>query len=168
MRRLLPMLTAALLLGLPAAASADSRLEAMFQDDPRILSSDAKVRNATLDEAKSLGVQRIRVTAFWNRFAPNATGTEKPANFDGSNPDAYEKGQWDVLDALLRPAGVRYSVSRINAFNPRSLASHRSLGASDCGWALFVCLGPAQAMVSGVWPHVAWGGRPRLHIGPAG
>lgn len=74
--------------------------------------------------------------------------------------------QWDVLDALLRPAGVRYSVSRINAFNPRSMASHRSLGATDCGWALFACLGPAQAMVSSVWPYVALGGRPHLRIAP--
>ena len=76
--------------------------------------------------------------------------------------------QWDAFDALLRPEGVRYSVSRINAFNQRSVASHRSLGAADCGWALFVRLGPAQAMVSGVWPYVALGGRPRLHIGPVG
>ena len=118
MRRLLPMLTAALLLGLPAAASADSRLEAMFQDDPRILSSDAKVRNATLDEARSLGVQRIRVTAFWNRFAPNATGTEKPANFDGSNPDAYEKGQWDVLDAVITGAKERGLAVNLNPSAP--------------------------------------------------
>lgn len=117
MRRLVP-LTAALLLGLPAAASADSRLESMFQDDPRILSRDAKVRDATLDEAKALGVQRLRVTAFWNRFAPNAQGTEKPANFDGSNPDAYEAGQWDVLDAVIRGAKERGMTVNLNPSAP--------------------------------------------------
>jgi hypothetical protein len=74
--------------------------------------------------------------------------------------------QWDAFDALLQPRGVRYSVSRINAFNQRSLASHLRLGAQNCGWALFLCLGPLQWMISSVHPYVAWGGRPRLHIRP--
>jgi hypothetical protein len=75
--------------------------------------------------------------------------------------------QWDVFDAGLRAQGLRYSISRINAFNQRSLASHRALGARDCGWALFVCLGPAQLMLSDQAPYVALGGRPRLQIHPA-
>ena len=74
--------------------------------------------------------------------------------------------QWDAFDALLKPQGVRYTVSRINAFNQRSMASHRSLGAHDCGRALFICLGPLQAMVSDRRPYVALGGRPKLYIGP--
>ncbi len=74
--------------------------------------------------------------------------------------------QWDVFDALLKPQGVRYTVSRINAFNQRSIASHQSLGAHDCGWALFLCLGSWQGMVSNHRPFVAFGGRPRLRIGP--
>ena len=74
--------------------------------------------------------------------------------------------QWDAFDALLKPQGVRYTLSRINAFNQRSMASHRSLGAQECGRALFICLGPLQAMVSDQRPYVALGGRPKLHIGP--
>ena len=74
--------------------------------------------------------------------------------------------QWDAFDALLRPSGVRYSISRINAFNQRSLDSHKRLGASDCGWALFLCLGGQQWMVSSLHPYVAWGGRPQLHVCP--
>lgn len=74
--------------------------------------------------------------------------------------------QWDAFDALLKPQGVRYTVSRINAFNQRSMASHRSLGARDCGRALFVCVGSLQAMVSDRRPYVALGGRPRLHLAP--
>jgi hypothetical protein len=119
MRRLLP-LAVALLLGLvlPAAASADSKLEAMFQDDPRILSTDAKVRDATLDEAKALGVQRIRVTAFWNRFAPNAAGDTKPSGFDGSNPDAYDAKVWEVLDAVVAGAKQRGLAINLNPSAP--------------------------------------------------
>jgi hypothetical protein len=74
--------------------------------------------------------------------------------------------QWDVFDALLKPQGIRYTVSRINAFNQRSVASHRSLGAQDCGRALFLRLGPIQWMLSNLRPFVAFGGRPTLHVGP--
>ena len=74
--------------------------------------------------------------------------------------------QWDVFDALLKPQGVRYTVSRINGFNQRSLASHRGLGALDCGRALFFSVGPWQAMVSDRRPYVALGGRPQLTMGP--
>lgn len=74
--------------------------------------------------------------------------------------------QWDVFDALLRPQGIAYTVSRINAFNQRSITSHRSLGAQDCGQALFLHLGPFQWMLSNKRPFVAFGGRPTLHVGP--
>jgi hypothetical protein len=117
MRRLLP-LTAVLLLGLPAAASADSRLESMFQDDPRILSTDATIRDQTLDEAKALGAQRIRVTAFWNRFAPNAAGTEKPGGFDARDPNAYEASQWVVLDSVVKEAAERGLQINLNPTAP--------------------------------------------------
>ena len=72
--------------------------------------------------------------------------------------------QWDVLDALLRQTQVQRSFSRINALNRISLASHRRLGASDVGWALFVCLGRRQLMLSSLAPFVALGGRPRLRL----
>ncbi|QDL36589.1 N-acetyltransferase [Rhodoferax sediminis] len=72
--------------------------------------------------------------------------------------------QWDAFDALLKPLGVSHTVSRINAFNQRSKASHRSLGAIDCGWALFVGVGPFQWMLSSQRPFAALGGRPALHI----
>ena len=74
--------------------------------------------------------------------------------------------QWDAFDALLKTQDVRYSVSRINGFNQRSLASHRGLGALDCGRALFFSVGPWQAMVSDRRPYVALGGRPQLTMGP--
>lgn len=74
--------------------------------------------------------------------------------------------QWDAFDALLKPQGVRYTVSRISAFNQRSIASHRSLGAQDCGRALFLRLGSFQWMLSNQRPFLSFGGRPKLHIGP--
>lgn len=76
--------------------------------------------------------------------------------------------QWDAFDALLKPHGIRYTVSRISAFNQRSVASHRSLGAQVCGWVLFLRLGLLQLMLSNQRPFVAFGGRPTLQIGRCG
>lgn len=107
MRRLI-LLTVAVLLALPAAtAAADPRLESMFQDDQRILSTDAKVRDKTLDELQALGVQRVRVTAFWNRIAPEIDETAKPGGFDGSDPNAYPAASWTVLDGVVDAIAAR-------------------------------------------------------------
>lgn len=74
--------------------------------------------------------------------------------------------QWDAFDSLLKPQGIRYTVSRINAFNQRSVASHRALGAKNCGSALFLRLGRLQWMFSNQRPFIAFGGRPTIHIDP--
>ncbi len=74
----------------------------------------------------------------------------------------------DTLDARLRAQGVTSTVSRINGFNQRSLASHRSLGAADCGWALFLRLGLLEVMLSSLRPHFRGGlrKRPALWLAP--
>lgn len=72
--------------------------------------------------------------------------------------------QWDAFDALLKPQGINHTVSRINAFNQRSIASHGSLGAREIGRALFVRLGRFQWMVSNLRPFFALGGRPKLYM----
>ena len=66
---------------------------------------------------------------------------------------------WDAANAYLRDAGVRWSYSRITAFNLGSLASHSRLGASPFGSATFLTLGPAQLMISTLrpWLHVSLG-----------
>jgi hypothetical protein len=72
--------------------------------------------------------------------------------------------QWDALDARLRPLGTRYSISRVNALNRHSLASHRSLGACAMGWAVFLCLGRWRLMLSSLPPYLGLGGRPCLRM----
>lgn len=71
---------------------------------------------------------------------------------------------WDVFDAQLRTQGVGYSLSRINAFNARSMTSHRRLGARPFGWATFLKLGPVQLMLASRAPyvHLSLRSRPRL------
>lgn len=51
---------------------------------------------------------------------------------------------WQAADARLAAEGVRWSLSRISAFNPESLAAHRRLGTVDVKRLLFVCAGRHQ------------------------
>jgi hypothetical protein len=51
---------------------------------------------------------------------------------------------WDAANDYLRQRGYRWSASRISAFNPVSLASHRRLGAIDLSTGLFLVLGSMQ------------------------
>lgn len=53
---------------------------------------------------------------------------------------------WDAALHHLRAQGMRYSYSRISAFNPASLAAHRRLGARLLGRSLFLCIGPWQLL----------------------
>lgn len=63
---------------------------------------------------------------------------------------------WDSANAYCRDRGMRWTVSRISAFNPGSLASHAGLGAVPLGNACFLGAGRMQLM----WSDVA----PRLHL----
>jgi hypothetical protein len=63
---------------------------------------------------------------------------------------------WDAANAHLRECGVAWSVSRVSAFNPMSLHSHRRLGARRVGSAVYVSGRRWQLTVSDL--------RPRLHF----
>lgn len=51
---------------------------------------------------------------------------------------------WDRAHAELRPEGIEWTLSRIDAFNSASLAAHRKLGARNLGWACFMVVGRVQ------------------------
>lgn len=51
---------------------------------------------------------------------------------------------WDTCNAILRTAGIDYSLSRIDALNPVSRSAHRRLGAMPVGWCVFLVAGRAQ------------------------
>jgi hypothetical protein len=61
---------------------------------------------------------------------------------------------WDEANAYLRARGIRWSVSRISAFNPKSLASHARLGATVCGVLTALCAGGLQITVATLAPRV--------------
>ena len=77
---------------------------------------------------------------------------------------------WDTANRRLAAGGVRWTFSRISAFNASSLAAHRRMGLQILFSATFVCLGPLQIMLAGVPPfvHLGWtdASRPVLRLCP--
>ncbi|HYF27612.1 MAG TPA: hypothetical protein VD931_17860 [Baekduia sp.] len=118
-------LSAALLAALAAAAcavptaSASTTQESTFQDDPLLVYGTPAQQYRTLDQLKQLGVDRIRVTVFWNIVAPAPESETRPAGFDAADPAAYPPTAWDRYDRLVRAAN--YLGIGVN-FNPTAPA----------------------------------------------
>lgn len=60
---------------------------------------------------------------------------------------------WDEARCLLRARAVRWSCSRISAFNPASLAAHARIGTVPLGSAVFLRCGNWQWMLATLAPH---------------
>lgn len=83
-------------------------------------------------------------------------------DFDVHVEPAFRLGRsfarlWDAANAELARRDMHWSLSRISAFNPESLAAHRRLGLAPLGSATFLCAGTLQLAVFGQAPY--------LHIG---
>jgi hypothetical protein len=61
---------------------------------------------------------------------------------------------WDEANAYLRKRSIRWTLSRVSAFNRMSRESHRRLGAVEVGSALFLVLGRWQFMLSTCQPYI--------------
>ena len=61
---------------------------------------------------------------------------------------------WDAANTLLAEQGIRWSFSRISAFNPASLAAHRRLGIRTLFPATFLCIGQIQIALVGTRPYL--------------
>src|SRR5215208_8133494 len=96
------LLTALATVALTAPAHASSNQESIFQDDAALFGDDAGKREGALDEMQALGVDTVRANVLWNRIAPDATSSTKPAAFDAADPDAYPAGNWARLDAIVK------------------------------------------------------------------
>jgi hypothetical protein len=61
---------------------------------------------------------------------------------------------WDAAFELLRGRQIKWTASRISAFNTGSLASHGRLGAREAGSAIFCVAGKLQLMLASTLPFV--------------
>jgi hypothetical protein len=96
---------AALLAAAPANASRVQR--SIFEDDQTLVLSSATIRERTLDDLATLGVDTVHSVVFWNKVSPAPLSTHRPAGFDGSNPAAYPANLWDRYDGVVRGAQAR-------------------------------------------------------------
>ena len=104
-RLLLPVLTAALVLSAAWApsAAADRNAEVSIMDDQLLLGASLPKINRHMTTFRRLGVDRLRVSAFWNQIAPGNTARRKPAGFNGANP-AEARYSWAALDRVIASA----------------------------------------------------------------
>jgi hypothetical protein len=94
---------AATLLASAALAPSALAIETVIQDDAQFLHrSDDEVR-ASMQQVKSLGIDRVRLTAGWSTIAPDANSPQRPS-FDDTDPGAYPPAGWARLDRAVRMA----------------------------------------------------------------
>ncbi|HEY5316696.1 MAG TPA: hypothetical protein VIJ20_01860, partial [Solirubrobacteraceae bacterium] len=110
-RRLIPtllcLLCLAAVLGGPGAARAlASKSQFATVEDPTYLLGSEAVREQTLDELQSLGVQAIRMTMYWQYVAPSPDATRIPS-FDQTSPASYSWGSYGSLADDVHARGMR-------------------------------------------------------------
>ncbi len=102
----------------PATALAARDQESTFQDDNLLVFAPPPAVAQTLDKLKALGVDRLRVSVFWNVVAPQPLSQQKPAGFDGAEPAAYPAGSWDHYDTIVTLARQRGLAVNFNVTSP--------------------------------------------------
>lgn len=130
-------LGAALLLAfalVAAPAHASTQQESTFQDDDLLVYGTPDTQTQTLDTLKSLGVDRIRVSLFWNTVAPDPKSKTKPS-FDASDPGAYPAGNWARYDRVIAAAQARGIAVNLDPTGPAPFWATGSPDRSDIeGW----------------------------------
>lgn len=104
-RGLLPALTLALaaLAAAAPAALAGRNGEVSIMDDQLLLGAPQAEVDRHMATFRRLGVDRLRVSAFWNQIAPASTARTKPAGFDGANM-RDPRYNWVFLDRVISAA----------------------------------------------------------------
>ena len=105
--RILALLVA-LALTAPAGAAADRSAELSIMDDQLLLGETPAEVDREMRTFQALGVDRLRVSAFWNQIAPIPQSRTKPAGFDPRNPDD-PRYAWGSVDKVVRSA-VRHGL----------------------------------------------------------
>ncbi|MEX2193991.1 MAG: cellulase family glycosylhydrolase [Thermoleophilaceae bacterium] len=93
------------LLVLPAAAFADPDAEVAIMDDQLILTHKQVRVDGAMTVFGQLGVDRVRVSAYWRDIAPSPRSTRKPRRFD-SMDHTERRYDWDNLDRVVDSANA--------------------------------------------------------------
>ena len=86
----------------PKPLLATPGLETIVQDDGLMLFRPAAEVPVAAARMKSLGVDRVRITASWSSLTRSPESDSRPENFDATDPAAYEQPRWQALDTAVR------------------------------------------------------------------
>jgi hypothetical protein len=90
-------------LAVPAAAGASHGAELSIMDDQLLLGRSQGFIDQQMTIFRAIGVDRVRVSAFWDGNAPAPNSRRKPAGFDAANPN--DPGyRWGALDRVVSSA----------------------------------------------------------------
>jgi hypothetical protein len=102
------VVAAILVIALPSGSHSTQRqMESILQDDQFLLYEPPSVIAGTLNEIKTLGVDRVRVTVLWLSIAPDPNATTRPRKFKARDPAAYPAAGWAPYDRLVQLAAAR-------------------------------------------------------------
>jgi hypothetical protein len=106
-------LLAAAAAALPSPAPAAGNAEVSIMDDQLLLSASPARLEQTMARFQALGVDRVRVSAFWNAHVARAHSRRKPDGFDSSNPrdPLYRWGSLDGVVASAARHGLKVLIS---------------------------------------------------------
>jgi hypothetical protein len=93
---LLTALASLVLAAAVAPQAVASHTQAMFFEEPNLVTVSPATRSKELAQLQALGVKALRVELFWANVAPSANSTKKPS-FEATNPASYSWGNYSVL-----------------------------------------------------------------------
>ena len=133
MRKMLPTALLALACALPTAASAAPGAGVSIMDDQLLLDEqDPSVVDRHMARFRSLGVDRLRVSAFWDQIAPRPGRRNKP-RFDAANAGSA-KYNFSNLDRVVRSAVQHQLKVLISITTPAPLWATAEPGRHDRQW----------------------------------
>jgi hypothetical protein len=117
----------------PATALASRDAEVSIMDDQLLLGRSQDHINRQMAAFRGLGVDRVRVSAFWEGNAPAPGSRRKPAGFDAANPNdpAY---RWAALDRVVFSAAGHGLKVMLSVTTPAPLWASASPGRRNRVW----------------------------------
>ncbi len=100
-------------LAAPGPAAAARGAETSIMDDQLLLNASEAEIDKEMALFRAMGIDRLRVSAFWNQIAPNALSRDKPVGFDGANASdpRYAFGPLDRVVARADNHGIKVMIT---------------------------------------------------------
>jgi hypothetical protein len=133
MRRAFPIVLATTALWLLLAAPGHAARALTAMEDPAIAPGMSLGPELVVPAWKRMGVDIVRIQAFWNAIAPDPNSPTPPAGFDPANP-SDPRYDWSSLDrsiALVRANGMRVMLT-VHQLGPVWSSQQPSMGIQ--GW----------------------------------